>query len=233
MKNLWKNVSFVLIAMLVGSLLTGVIMALPHPLQSGAVAQESGRTPVLNQQNLEHAQSLSTAFRNVAEAIRPSVVSISTRTKIVAQGVRRLPLGFGVPQEREESGMGSGVIVRPDGYILTNNHVVEHADELTVELFDGRKVLGKIVGTDPQTDLAVVKIDLPGLRPRRWEAPTKFRSEIGCWRSATRSGSTKRSPPGSSAERTGIKESLTAETVSRIFYKPMPPSIRATPVARS
>ena len=70
-----------------------------------------------------------------------------------------------MPREPESaSGMGSGVIVRPEGYILTNNHVVEGADELNVELADGRKVRGEIVGTDPQTDLAVIKIDLPGIQ---------------------------------------------------------------------
>jgi serine protease Do len=180
MPNIWKNVSFALTAMIVGSLLTGAIMTLPTGLRSDAQAQDTGqpqaadRTPIVNQQNLVHAEGLSNAFRNVAEALRPSVVSISTlQTEIVP--ARRLPPGIppqyedlfrgsGGPQAREQTGMGSGVIVRPDGYILTNNHVVEDADELTVELFDGRTVSGSIVGTDPQTDLAVVKIDLPGLR---------------------------------------------------------------------
>jgi serine protease Do len=180
MPNIWKNVSFALTAMIVGSLLTGAIMTLPTGLRSDAQAQDTGqpqagdRTPIVNQQNLVHAEGLSNAFRNVVEALRPSVVSISTlQTEIVP--ARRLPPGIppqyeelfrgsGGPQAREQTGMGSGVIVRPDGYILTNNHVVEDADELTVELFDGRTVPGSIVGTDPQTDLAVVKIDLPGLR---------------------------------------------------------------------
>jgi len=70
---------------------------------------------------------------------------------------------FGRPQipqrERYRQGLGSGVIVSPDGYILTNHHVVENASELDVVLFDGRRFRGRIVGTDPKTDVAVVKIE--------------------------------------------------------------------------
>ena len=194
MPNVWKQVSFALSAMLVGSLVTGVVMSLPQGLREDALAQDAGRlgvvgsggtTPKVNAQNLTHAQGLSNAFRNVADAIRPSVVSISTRhTATGPQG--RVPRGFedmfGRPSQRmepEESGMGSGVIVRPDGYILTNNHVVEDATELAVELFDGRTVPGEIVGTDPQTDLAVVKIEMQGLRA----APVGSSDEIrvGDW----------------------------------------------------
>ena len=195
MPNIWKNVSFAFTAMIVGSLLTAVVLTLPEGLQGDAQAQDrgqdSGRTPIVNQQNLTHAVGLSSAFRNVAEALRPSVVSISTRTKQVIPGRGRLPPGippqfeeffrqYGQgPREREQSGMGSGVIVRPDGYILTNNHVVEDADELTVGLFDGRKVQGKVVGTDPQTDLAVVKIDLPGLRAAALGSSDEI--QVGDW----------------------------------------------------
>ena len=104
--------------------------------------------------------------------LKPSVVSISTTQKMdirtrgrnsLPPGLRRqLPPGFedffdfgdSIPQQLpQREGMGSGVIVRSDGYILTNNHVVEDADELVVELSDGRKVPGKIIGTDPETDL--------------------------------------------------------------------------------
>jgi serine protease Do/serine protease DegQ len=60
-------------------------------------------------------------------------------------------------------GLGSGVIVSSDGFILTNNHVVEGADELTVDLADGRKFTAKVVGADPKTDIAIVKIDATGL----------------------------------------------------------------------
>jgi serine protease Do len=67
------------------------------------------------------------------------------------------------PQERRSGGMGSGVIVSRDGYILTNNHVVENANEVTVTLTDKREFTAKVVGTDPWSDVAVVKINATGL----------------------------------------------------------------------
>ncbi len=174
MTNIWKNVSFALTAMIVGSLVTTVVLTLPKKssvnelvAQDSAVGQQT-RAP-LNQQNLTAALDLSSAFRNVAEVMRPSVVSITTRS---APRMRRnLPAGFEeffggqIPQGgSQKTGEGSGVIVRSDGYILTNNHVVAGADELIVELTDGRTEVGRIIGTDPKTDLAVVKIDSTGLK---------------------------------------------------------------------
>jgi serine protease Do len=72
----------------------------------------------------------------------------------------QLPQG---PQQQRERGLGSGVIISADGYILTNNHVVEKATEIRVMLPDKRQFPGKVVGTDPKTDIAVVKIDTSGL----------------------------------------------------------------------
>ncbi len=79
---------------------------------------------------------------------------------------------FGAQDERQLS-LGSGVIVSPDGYILTNNHVIESADEIEVALADGRKTPGKLVGTDPETDLAVIKVglkDLPSITLARHDS---------------------------------------------------------------
>jgi serine protease DegS len=67
------------------------------------------------------------------------------------------------PSDGENNSLGSGVIVRPDGYILTNNHVIERADQIVVALNDGRRAEAKVVGTDPDTDLAVIKIELDNL----------------------------------------------------------------------
>ena len=71
----------------------------------------------------------------------------------------RLPQGMG----QNENSLGSGVIVRPDGYILTNNHVIERADQIVVALHDGRRAEAKVVGTDADTDLAVIKIEMNDL----------------------------------------------------------------------
>ncbi|TWU06476.1 Do family serine endopeptidase [Stieleria varia] len=172
-----SNTSMIVAAMVIGSLVTIAALSVPQMLHHDSHAQDGGpavaaldtRAPLRNQ-DLGAAQDLSSAFRKVAEVMRPSVVSINTTQTQIIRG-RQLPRGmeqfFGVPnipdQRREASGMGSGVIVRPDGYILTNNHVVENADELEVEFSDGRTVPGKIIGTDPQSDLAVVKVDLQNL----------------------------------------------------------------------
>ena len=72
---------------------------------------------------------------------------------------------FRAPRERVERSLGSGVIVSADGYVLTNSHVVENAQDIKVGLNDTREFAGRVVGTDPKTDLAVVKIDQSGLHP--------------------------------------------------------------------
>ncbi len=77
------------------------------------------------------------------------------------------------------AGVGSGVIVSSDGYVLTNNHVVEEADELQVELSDGRVFKAEVVGTDSRTDLAVLKINASGLSPARLGNSSKM--EVGDW----------------------------------------------------
>ena len=69
----------------------------------------------------------------------------------------------GQTQSENENSLGSGVIVRPDGYILTNNHVIAQADQIVVGLYDGRRAVAKVIGTDPDSDLAVIKIDLEQL----------------------------------------------------------------------
>ena len=111
------------------------------------------------------------SFRDAARLAMPSVVNIFTsKTAAPSQNpfmddpVFRKFFGdrFDEQQEKQVS-LGSGVIVSAQGYILTNNHVVEAADEIEVALADGRKAIAKVVGTDPETDLAVVKIDLDNL----------------------------------------------------------------------
>ncbi|QDS92562.1 Periplasmic serine endoprotease DegP precursor [Roseimaritima multifibrata] len=162
MQNIWKTLSLTLAAMLLGCLLTSVVLSLPATLQNDAIAQAP--TAALSRLNNSTALDLSESFRNVADAMRPTVVSIHTHATEQVRG-GNVPPGFEdffgqlPPRSREREGLGSGVIVRTDGYILTNNHVVEGTDELEVELSDGRRLAAKIMGTDPETDLAVIKIE--------------------------------------------------------------------------
>ena len=109
---------------------------------------------------------LVTTYADVIEPAQTAVVSVYSK-KIVRQRMAVNPLlrqffGDSLPdqeQARPEEGLGSGVIVSPDGYILTNNHVVEGADELKVLLADEREIIAKVIGADPKTDIAVIKIE--------------------------------------------------------------------------
>ncbi|MES2105672.1 MAG: Do family serine endopeptidase [Pseudomonadota bacterium] len=112
------------------------------------------------------------SYRDAAKRAMPSVVNIYTAKEIRQPNNPLLndPLFrrfFGDQLNRQQperqSSLGSGVIVSPQGYILTNNHVVEAADEIDVVLPDGRKAAAKVVGTDPETDLAVIKVELDNL----------------------------------------------------------------------
>ncbi len=117
------------------------------------------------------ASMAQTSYRDAAKRAMPSVVNIFTtkesrqaRNPLLEDPFFRKFFGGRFREEEEkQSSLGSGVIVSPQGYILTNNHVIEAADEIEVALADGRKASGKIVGTDPETDLAVIKINLSNL----------------------------------------------------------------------
>lgn len=131
-------------------------------------AEKKAEAPI---PHLETLLSTQEAFMSVAEKVTPAVVNIST--------VQRLPGGRGrfpfeidpffrdffgdffgdVPQpERRSTSLGSGVIINPEGYILTNYHVIKDAEEITVKLSDKSEYMGKVVGTDPKTDLSVIRI---------------------------------------------------------------------------
>ncbi len=105
-------------------------------------------------------------FREAAQHAAPAVVSVLTSNKQTRHPHSNDPwfrYFFGEQDGQPQSGIGSGVIVSAEGYILTNNHVVEHMDDIEVMLIDGRRASAKVIGTDPDTDLAVLKIDLDPL----------------------------------------------------------------------
>ncbi|HXZ24884.1 MAG TPA: DegQ family serine endoprotease [Nitrospiria bacterium] len=125
-------------------------------------------------------------FVKVAESATPAVVNVSTSRVIKGRqgGSQQNPMfedpffrrffgddffrQFQTPPSRREQSLGSGVIVDPNGYIVTNNHVVAQADEIKVLLADKREFTGKVVGSDPKTDVAVVKIDAKDLPTIPW-----------------------------------------------------------------
>jgi len=120
----------------------------------------------------------SRAFSEIASSISPSVVNISTTKIMKREAVPLLddpfseffsPLrDFKMPKKWKEQSLGSGVIISPDGYIITNNHVVEQGDEIRVTLFDKRSFKAKLIGADTKTDVAIVKIDAENLYSVHW-----------------------------------------------------------------
>ena len=122
------------------------------------------------------------SFSTAAKKAMPSVVNIFTskdvkvpRHPFMDDPLFRRFFGDQLDSETQHSSsLGSGVIVGPEGYILTNHHVVEAADEIEVALADGRKTPAKVVGTDPETDLAVLKADLSALPSVTFGNPDKL-----------------------------------------------------------
>ena len=185
-----------------------LIAGVSAPLVSSLHAQDetSQRTP--SSAGKSRANDLSEAFREVYRTNAPSVVNIRSVQRLAVQppddelqpfdpsnplddlfrrfqqeapdGQREFRFGQpSIPMPRERRGEGSGVIVRNDGYIVTNNHVVEGATTIRVRLDDDREYDGTVVGVDPETDLAVIKIDANGLVPARFG--DSDRMAIGDW----------------------------------------------------
>lgn len=107
-----------------------------------------------------------TSYSDILTSVRTSVVSVYS-SKIVREQIppffRQLYGNNIQGREQRQEGLGSGVIISTDGYIMTNNHVVAEADELKVQLNDDREFTAKVIGTDPKTDIAVIKIDAENL----------------------------------------------------------------------
>jgi len=118
------------------------------------------------------------SIADVTERVLPSVVSIAVKANRPAH---MTPFGpgqmFNFGPSIPQSGLGSGVIVSADGYILTNNHVVDGAETIEVQLADGRDFKAKVVGTDPKTDVAVVRLEkkVKGLKPLAFGSSAKLR----------------------------------------------------------
>lgn len=147
----------------------------PEWLQRGRVAVQSG-SPIVALKEVApigHGGTSSNSYAEAAKVAMPAVVNIfssknapkRSNPQASADPWFRFFFGDRAPEQRQEptASLGSGVIVSSEGYILTNHHVVDGADEIEVALTDGRKANAKVVGSDPETDLAVLKINLPNL----------------------------------------------------------------------
>jgi len=105
----------------------------------------------------EYARGLGEAYKKATDAVSPAVVHVASTRQIGALGEDFFGRFLEIP--RDLTALGSGVIVKPDGYILTNYHVIKGADKLRVKLRDNRQFPARVVGADPPTDLAVIKVD--------------------------------------------------------------------------
>jgi serine protease Do len=170
-KNRWRGWWVVLL-----TLALATTAGLGIGVQRSASAQQS---------QLPSPADLSRTFIGVAKQVKPAVVNIDVVEKS-KRSTLRIPEGLQIPglppfggQPRRPRGTGSGVIISADGFILTNNHVAADAEQITVKLADGREFKATRVGSDPDTDLAVIKIDAADLPVARLADSDKL--EQGEW----------------------------------------------------
>jgi len=169
--------STAVLTLLAASIGGGLIAALAVATHANAPVAVTARADT--SASAQRINTLSNSFADMIEKASPAVVKISSTRVIKAseqQGGGNNPMmsdpffrqffggqGNMRPRDRREGGLGSGVLISNDGYILTNNHVIDKATTLKIELSDGRDFTGKLIGADPQTDVAVVKITASGL----------------------------------------------------------------------
>jgi len=165
-----KNLKTILIALL----LAGGILGSGYGMSTVIKPHDSSATPV---SAVSENPMVPINFSELAEKVRPGVVNIQVVKKVknIGFGFRNFGSPFGEknpfgdffgpfsegnpPRDFEQRGVGSGFVMNQEGYILTNNHVVDDADQIKVKLANGKEYNGKIVGRDPKTDLALLKIE--------------------------------------------------------------------------
>ena len=160
--RLLAGIGLVLVGLLAGIWATLLLDEEPAPRPSARIVKQvdNGPSPSTaadsGQKSSPTPASLGNRFRNVAEQVRKAVVSIRVQSKEGEGGSREF---FDRPRRRQN--LGSGVLISPDGYVVTNYHVIKGAAAIQVRLPDKRQFKARVVGTDEATDLAVVKIDGP------------------------------------------------------------------------
>ncbi len=167
--------STAILTLIAASVGGGLIAAIAVASRTNTPVSVVARADTNTQRAAQLSTELSNSFADIIEKASPAVVRINMTRIIKPANQQNNPFmtdpffrqffgGGNVPMRpQREEGLGSGIIVSPSGYILTNNHVVEHANKVEVTLSDGRDFTGKVVGTDPQTDVAVVKINADNL----------------------------------------------------------------------
>ncbi|MDD5613696.1 MAG: Do family serine endopeptidase, partial [Candidatus Omnitrophica bacterium] len=171
---------FGFLTLFIAGLFLGITLVVKIGLDNSVTALDKEEPSFLYQSSDSHVLSFEKAFVDVAEMVGPAVVSIqSERTQVVAGRQLYGPFGgredffnqffkdfFGEVPKREykSMGLGSGMIVNSQGYILTNQHVIDKADKITVTLSDGREFTAKLIGEDYRSDLAVLKIEAKDLK---------------------------------------------------------------------
>jgi serine protease Do len=179
MKNLAKFLLFVLI------LSAGISLLYDYRLKHGGLKFSSASPPekytfatepAVNPKQVVSLEALSQERRALVKSVIPAVVAVKTSKKVIRQGYGIDPFEFffGNPRGQRRSprdealvqnSLGSGVIVTNEGHIITNTHVVNQVDQIEVQLSDGRTKTARLIGADSQLDLAVLKIDDPGVKP--------------------------------------------------------------------
>ncbi|MDD5544746.1 MAG: DegQ family serine endoprotease [Acidobacteriia bacterium] len=172
---------FLLWAVVEAILVLGLWVGFQHMRVSYSQAYKAVDGPLVSPQEVSALSAENRAFQAIAKAVLPGVVNISTTRMVKTNPQNMFPFfndplfrqffgpGFqGTPQPQKEQSLGSGIIISPNGYIVTNNHVIDQATEIKVTLADKRELKGKLVGTDPKTDIAVIKIEASGLSVVPW-----------------------------------------------------------------
>jgi len=160
------------------SLLLGLSLLAPSALAQPAPAEKADKPPVAAPGAVAEARKLSDAFVSVAERVSPAVVQIDVTAR--EEGADQITRFFGKNQDSPIArGTGSGVIFTAEGAILTNNHVIDHALTINVRLRDGRLLPAKLLGRDPATDLAVIKIEGTGFTAAKFADSDNAR--VGEW----------------------------------------------------
>ena len=131
--------------------------------QEVVISSDGGQFRTVNLEQTEYPD-FTYAAESAVDAVVYVKVTVKDVTRTAPSSIFDFFFGYeGTPQERERVGSGSGVIIRPDGYIVTNNHVVEGASKIEVTLNNNKTYEATLVGTDPATDVALIKVDAQGL----------------------------------------------------------------------